>query len=244
MTRPFYVTTPIYYVNDVPHLGHAYTTIVADVLARFHHMGGDDARFLTGTDEHGEKIQEAAAKRGLTPRALTDQVAPRFLETWERLGMAFGDAGRARHGFTRDFIRTTEDRHKTVAQGLWRRIVDRSPDDLYLGSYEGWYCVACEAYYTDSQLKKNDAGEQVCPVHERPVKWVTKEMSYFFRLSAYGDRLIEHIERHPGFIQPEQYRSEVLAFLRGGLRDLSVSRTSFSWGIPVPDDPRHPGEAG
>ena len=243
MTRPFYVTTPIYYVNDVPHLGHAYTTIVADAFARFHRMTGDDVRFLTGTDEHGQKIQEAADKRGLTPRALCDQVAPRFRETWEKLGMAFGDAGRAAHGFTRDFIRTTEDRHKQVVQGLWRRIQERSPDDLYLATYEGWYCVGCEAYYTESQLERGEGDAFQCVVHKRPVAWVTKETSYFFRLSAYADRLIEHIERHPHFIQPEQYRNEVLAFLRGGLRDLSVSRTSFSWGIPVPDDPRHPGEA-
>ncbi len=242
MSRPFYVTTPIYYVNDVPHLGHAYTTIVADVLARFHHMCGDDARFLTGTDEHGQKIVEAADKRGLTPQALCDLVAPRFRETWIELGMNFDDAV-ATHGFRRDFLRTTEAHHKRVVQGLWQRIQDRNPDDLYLGSYEGWYCVGCEAYYTDSQLKKTPAGESFCPVHERPLAWVTKETSYFFRLSAYGDQLLEHIERHPHFIQPEQYRNEVVGFLRGGLKDLSVSRTSFTWGIPVPEDLRHPGEA-
>lgn len=243
MTRPFYVTTPIYYVNDVPHLGHAYTTIVADALARFHHMCGDDARFLTGTDEHGQKIVEAAEKRGLTPQALTDQVAPRFREAWIDLGMRFDDA-EATHGFARDFIRTTEARHKRVVQGLWKRILEKNPQDLYLATYEGWYCVGCEAFYTDSQLKKNAADESVCPVHERPVSWVAKETSYFFKLSAYGDALAAHIERHPHFIQPEQYRNEVLGFLRGGLRDLSVSRTSFTWGIPVPDDARHPGEAG
>jgi methionyl-tRNA synthetase len=238
MTRPFYVTTPIYYVNDVPHLGHAYTTIVADVLARFHHMCGDDARFLTGTDEHGQKIVEAADKRGLTPQQLTDQVAPRFRDTWIELGMQF-DGARETHGFPRDFIRTTEPRHKRVVQGLWKRIQEKNPQDIYLANYEGWYCVGCEAFYTDSQLKKNAAGESVCPVHERAVSWVAKESSYFFKLSAYGDALVEHIERHPHFIQPEQYRNEVLGFLRGGLRDLSVSRTSFSWGIPVPGDDKH-----
>ncbi|MBE7453758.1 MAG: methionine--tRNA ligase [Kofleriaceae bacterium] len=242
MTRPFYVTTPIYYVNDVPHLGHAYTTIVADALARFHHMCGDDARFLTGTDEHGQKIVEAADRRGLTPQALCDEVAPRFRQTWLDLGMRFDDAV-AHHGFARDFIRTTEPRHKAVVQALWSRILDRNPDDLFLASYEGWYCVGCETYYPESQLAKDPAGAWICPTHERPVAWVTKETSYFFRLSAYGERLLEHIERHPHFIQPEQYRNEVVSFLRGGLKDLSVSRTSFRWGIPVPEDPRHPGEA-
>ena len=241
MTRPFYVTTPIYYVNDVPHLGHAYTTLVADALARFHHMCGDDARFLTGTDEHGQKIVEAAEKRGLTPQALCDLVAPRFKESWIDLGLRFDDSV-AVHGFERDFIRTTEPRHKHVVQGLWKRILERNPDDLFLATYEGWYCVGCEAYYTESQLER--AGDTwVCPTHEKPVNWVTKETSYFFRLSRYAEPLIEHIERHPHFIQPEQYRSEVLSFIRGGLKDLSVSRTSFQWGIPVPEDPRNPGEA-
>jgi methionyl-tRNA synthetase len=252
MTRAFYVTTPIYYVNDAPHLGHAYTTLVADTLARFHHMLGDDTRLLTGTDEHGQKIQEAADKRGLTPQQLVDDVAPRFLAAWNTLGLrcdndandVAGDAATATDGFTREFIRTTFPRHKQVVQALWRRIVERNPDDLYLGTYEGWYCVACENFYTETQLAKNAAGEAVCPIHERPVQWVTKETSFFFRLSAYGDRLAEHIERHPHFVQPEQYRNEVLSFLRGGLRDLSVSRTSFSWGIPVPDDARYPEENG
>ncbi len=252
MTRAFYVTTPIYYVNDVPHLGHAYTTLVADTLARFHHMLGDDTRLLTGTDEHGQKIQEAADKRGITPRQLVDEVAPKFLATWDQLGVPFdndasdahGGASTAAHGFTREFIRTTWPRHTRVVQALWRRIALLQPDDLYLGSYEGWYCVGCEAFYTESQLHKDGAGAFTCPTHERPVQWVTKETSYFFRLSAYGPRLIEHIERHPHFIQPEQYRNEVLSFLRSGLKDLSVSRTSFSWGIPVPDDARYPEEAG
>jgi methionyl-tRNA synthetase len=251
-SRAFYVTTPIYYVNDVPHLGHAYTTIVADALARFHHMVGDDSRFLTGTDEHGQKIQESADKRALTPQQLVDDVAPRFLDTWRALGLQFDNdaadeyagAGKAAHGFTREFIRTTWPRHKAVVQALWQRIVARNPDHLYLGSYEGWYCVGCENFYTETQLHKDAAGAFVCPTHERPVQWVTKETSYFFRLSAYGDQLLEHLERHPHFIQPEQYRNEIVSFLKGGLKDLSVSRTSFSWGIPVPDDARYPDEAG
>ncbi len=156
--------------------------------------------------------------------------------------MRFDDAAET-HGFARDFIRTTEDRHKQVARALWSKIQEKNPDDLYLATYEGWYCVGCEAFYTESQLKKDGGGEWVCPTHERPVSWVAKETSYFFRLSKYGDALAEHIEKHPHFIQPEQYKNEVLGFLRGGLRDLSVSRTSFSWGIPVPEDPKHPGEA-
>ncbi len=221
--QPFYITTPIYYVNDVPHLGHAYTTIVCDAVARFHRMRGDDTRFLTGTDEHGQKIEEAANKRGLTPRQLVDQVAPRFDEMWKTLGL---------EGYR--FIRTTGESHKRVVAELWKRIRTHSPDDLYLASYQGWYCVGCEAFYTESQLLK-DGDEWLCAIHKRPVSWLDKERSWFFRLSKYAEPLLEHIQRHPDFIRPEQYRKEVVAFLEGGLRDLSVSRTSFAWGIPVPE---------
>lgn len=223
MTQTFYITTPIYYVNDVPHLGHAYTTLVADSLARFHRMRGDDTRFLTGTDEHGQKVEEAAARRGLTPQELVDQVAPRFDETWKTLGIA---------GYR--FIRTTSERHKRVVQALWKRIRAVNPDDLYLASYQGWYCVGCEAFYTESQLVK-DGDTWVCAVHKKPVSWLDKERSWFFRLSRYAEPLLRHIEAHPEFIRPEAYRNEIVAFLRGGLRDLSVSRTSFQWGIPVPE---------
>jgi methionyl-tRNA synthetase len=219
----FYITTPIYYVNDVPHLGHAYTTIVADALARFHRMRGDDTRFLTGTDEHGQKVEETAKKKGLTPQQLVDQVAPRFDETWKALGI---------EGYR--FIRTTDDKHKQVVASLWREIRKHNPDDLYLASYQGWYCVGCEAFYTESQLtKQGDAW--VCPTHKAPVSWIDKERSWFFKLSRYAQPLLQHIERHPDFIRPEAYRNEIVAFLRGGLRDLSVSRTSFAWGIPVPE---------
>jgi methionyl-tRNA synthetase len=223
MTQPFYITTPIYYVNDVPHLGHAYTTLVADTLARFHRMRGDDTRFLTGTDEHGQKIEEAARARGLSPQQLVDQVAPRFDETWQALGIS---------GYR--FIRTTEDRHKRVVAALWRAIRKANPDDLYLASYQGWYCVGCEAFYTESQLVK-DADTWVCAVHKQPVAWLDKERSWFFRLSKYAEPLLRHIAVHPEFIRPEAYRNEIVAFLSGGLRDLSVSRTSFAWGIPVPE---------
>ncbi|MEO8702582.1 MAG: methionine--tRNA ligase [Kofleriaceae bacterium] len=218
-----YITTPIYYVNDVPHLGHAYTTIVCDALARFHRMRGDDTRFLTGTDEHGQKVEEAANKRGLTPQQLVDQVAPRFDELWQLLGIT-----------DYRFIRTTSARHKRVVAELWKRIRAANPDDLYLASYQGWYCVGCEAFYTESQLVKIDDAF-ACAIHKRPVAWLDKERSWFFRLSRFAEPLLAHIEKHPGFIRPESYRNEIVAFLKSGLRDLSVSRTSFAWGIPVPE---------
>ncbi len=223
MTTPFYITTPIYYVNDVPHLGHAYTTIVADSMARFHRMRGDDTRFLTGTDEHGQKIEETAKKRGMTPQQLVDNVAPRFDECWKALGIE-----------NYRFIRTTEDKHKRVVESLWKRIRERNPSDLYLASYQGWYCVGCEAFYTESQLTK-DGDKWLCQIHKTPVDWLDKERSWFFKLSRFAEPLIAHIEQHPEFIQPAQYKNEILSFLRGGLRDLSVSRTSFAWGIPVPE---------
>ena len=223
MTTPFYITTPIYYVNDVPHLGHAYTTIVCDALARFHRMRGDDTRFLTGTDEHGQKIEEAANKRGLTPQQLVDQVAPRFDEMWKTLGL---------EGYR--FIRTTSEKHKKVVVELWKRIRRESPDDIYLASYQGWYCVGCEAFYTESQLVK-EGEEWLCTTHKRSVNWLDKERSWFFRLSKYAEPLLAHIQAHPEFIRPDAYRREIISFLESGLRDLSVSRTSFQWGIPVPD---------
>ncbi len=217
----FYITTPIYYVNDVPHLGHAYTTICADAFARFHRMRGEPTRFLTGTDEHGQKIEEAAQKRGVTPRQHVDDVAPRFATTWKRLGIS-----------NDDFIRTTEPRHAHVLNALWRRIADAG--DLYLSSYEGWYCVGCEGFYTESTLIKE--GETfLCPTHKRPVTWVEKERTWFFRMSKYQQPLLDYIAAHPEFIQPEAYRNEVVSFVKSGLRDLSVSRTSFSWGVPIPD---------
>lgn len=217
----FYITTPIYYVNDVPHLGHAYTTICADALARFHRMRGEPTRFLTGTDEHGQKVEEAAQKRGVTPRQHVDDVAPRFANTWRRLAIS-----------NDDFIRTTEPRHAHVLRALWRRLVESG--DLYLASYQGWYCVGCEAFYNESALTK-EGSEFLCPTHKRPVQWVDKERTWFFRMSKYQQPLLDYIAAHPDFIQPEAYRNEVVSFVKSGLRDLSVSRTSFSWGIPIPD---------
>ena len=226
MSSTFYITTPIYYVNDVPHLGHAYTTIVCDALARFHRMRGDDTRFLTGTDEHGQKIEEAGSKRGLSPQQLVDLVAPRFDELWKTLGIA-----------DYRFIRTTSERHKRVVAELWRAIRANNPDDLYLASYQGWYCVGCEAFYKETELAKDpEQGDQwICTIHHRPVTWLDKERSWFFRLSRYAEPLLAHIAAHPEFIRPEAYRNEIVSFLKGGLRDLSVSRTSFQWGIPVPE---------
>jgi len=203
--------------------------MVCDSLARFHRMKGEDTRFLTGTDEHGEKVEQAAKQRGLSPQQMVDQVAPRFDEVWKLLGL---------DGYR--FIRTTSDHHKAVVGALWKRIRERNPDDLYLAWYQGWYCVGCEAFYKESELVK-DGDSFTCPTHKRPVQWLDKERSWFFRLSRFTQPLLDHIEANPDFIRPEQYRNEIVAFLKGGLKDLSVSRTSFKWGIPVPEpDPEGP----
>jgi methionyl-tRNA synthetase len=218
--QSIYITTPIYYVNDAPHLGHAYTTVLADTFARYHRSRGRAVFFLTGTDEHGQKIEEVARAAATTPLAHADRVVERFRDTWKRLLIA-----------NDDFIRTTEPRHKAVVERFWQRLVDRG--DIYLSSYEGWYCVACEDFSPESQVV-----DGMCPIHQRSLSRI-EEPSYFFRMSRYERTLIEHIESHPAFIQPESRRNEVLAFVKGGLRDLSISRTSFSWGIPVPGDPAH-----
>jgi methionyl-tRNA synthetase len=221
-SSPFYVTTPIYYINDVPHLGSAYTTIAADVLCRYQRLRGRDAHFLTGTDEHGLKIQRVADERGVSPQALADAVSATFRETWPRLGCA-----------PDDFIRTSEPRHKEGVQALWRRIQERG--DIYLGHYEGLYCVGCEAYYTEKELTQPG---NVCPLHGKPAE-IVKEESYFFRLSSYADKLLKLYEDQPSFVQPATRLNEVKSFVREGLQDLSISRTTFQWGVPVPGDPRH-----
>ncbi len=217
----FYVTTPIYYVNDAPHIGHVYTTVVADVLARFHRLLGDEVYFLTGTDEHGQKIEDSARARNLTPIALADEVVARYHALWKRLGMTHDD-----------FIRTTEPRHQQGVLKLYGRIRERG-DDIYKGRYEGWYCKGCEAFYPDSQIV-----EGRCPDQGHPVQRLSEE-SYFFRLSRYEKPLLEHYAAHPDFIFPATRRNEIVSFVSSGLRDLSISRTSFQWGIPFPDDPRH-----
>ncbi|MCL2684723.1 MAG: methionine--tRNA ligase, partial [Synergistaceae bacterium] len=217
----FYITTPIYYLNDVPHIGHAYTTIACDALARWHRMRGDDTRFLTGTDEHGQKVQQAADKRGITPISLCDEVVMNFKKLWEVLGIS-----------NDDFIRTTEDRHIEVTQYFFKRLTESG--DIYKGTYEGWYCVPCETYVPEAQI----GDEQICPDCKRPLTRMSEE-SYFFRLSKYQDPLIEHYEAHPDAIMPKTRYNEVMSFIRSGLQDLSVSRTTLKWGIPVPEDERH-----
>jgi methionyl-tRNA synthetase len=219
--KPFYVTTPIYYVNDRPHIGTAYSTIAADVLTRYQKLRGKPTRFLTGLDEHGLKIARAAEAQGISPQAFTDKMQEPFRQTWQLLSCAHDD-----------FIRTTETRHKTRAQALWKRIADRG--DIYLGSYEDWYCVGCETFYTEKDLLEGN----ICPQHQKPVERI-KEASYFFRLSKYEKPLLDFYEAHPDFVKPAGRFNEVKSFVREGLRDLSLSRTSFRWGIPVPGDPEH-----
>ena len=220
MSRPFYVTTPIYYVNDVPHIGHAYTTLAADVLARYRRIMGYEVFFLTGTDEHGQKVEKAANTAGETPLELADRVVKRFQSLWEKLGIEYTD-----------FIRTTQERHKKGVAHLFRRVLEKG--DIYLGEYEDWYCTPCETFWTETQLIDGK-----CPDCNRPTEKL-KEESYFFRMSGYQEELLAHIEANPDFIQPKSRRNEILSFVREGLRDLSVSRTTFNWGIPVPDNPAH-----
>jgi len=223
--KPFYITTPIYYVNDVPHIGHAYTTVACDVLARFMRLDGRDVKFLTGTDEHGQKVEKSAAKAGDDPQEFVDRVSQNFRELAALMNIS-----------NDDFIRTTEDRHREACQGLWKAI-QANGDDIYLGSYAGWYSVRDEAFYGEDELKDGAGGKKIAPSGAE-AEWV-EEPSYFFRLSAWSDRLLEFYDSNPDFILPESRRNEVLSFVKGGLRDLSISRTSFRWGVPVPDAPDH-----
>ena len=217
---PYYLTTPIYYVNDAPHVGTAYTTVNADALARWHRLLGDDVWFMTGTDEHGAKIVEAAEANETTPQEWTDRTSARFVEAWERLDIS-----------NDDFIRTTEPRHYEVVQQFLQRIYDNG--FIELGSYSGLYCVSCEDYYTEDQLVDGK-----CPVHGRPVVEM-KEDNYFFKLSQFEQRLLDYYDSHPDFVRPTSKRNEALGFIRGGLRDVSITRTSFTWGVPVPWDSGH-----
>ncbi|MGH1483267.1 MAG: methionine--tRNA ligase [Geminicoccales bacterium] len=215
----FYVTTPIYYVNDVPHIGHAYTTLACDAMARFARLEGKDVRFLTGTDEHGQKVEKAAKDRGIEPQAFTDELSQRFRDLVDHMGVS-----------NDDFIRTTEERHKQGVQTLWNKLVESG--DIYLGGYAGWYAVRDEAFYTEGELVDGKAPTGA------PVEWV-EEPSYFFKLSDWQEKLLAFYDEHPDFIAPKSRRNEVISFVKGGLQDLSISRTSFTWGIPVPDDPSH-----
>jgi len=217
----YYLTTPIYYVNDEPHLGHAYTTVAADALARYMRLRGGDVLFLTGTDEHGQKVERAARERGEHPKQLADRMVDRFQALWRRLQIS-----------NDDFIRTTEERHRQAATLLFQTIQQHG--DIYKGEYEGWYCTPCESFIPEGQMEE----ERTCPDCGRATERL-KEESYFFAMSRYQGALLQHLEENPAFIQPESRRNEIVSFVQRGLRDLSISRTSFSWGIPIPGDSRH-----
>lgn len=218
--RPFQITTPIYYVNDKPHIGHAYTSTACDVLARFMRLSGREVFFLSGTDEHGQKVEQSAEKKGIPPQQFVDEVSVSFTELLDLLQI------------TNDkFIRTTDAAHKESVQHLWRSLVEKGY--IYKGTYSGWYSVRDECFYNDSELVDGKAPTGA------EVEWVAKEESYFFKLSAFEDKLLEYYDANPGFIAPKSRLNEVTSFVKGGLRDLSISRTSFSWGVPVPDDDEH-----
>lgn len=221
MAEKFYITTPLYYVNASPHLGGTYTTLVCDTVARYKRMRGFDVRLLTGTDEHGQKIERAARHEGIEPQQLADRVYAQYEKLWPTLGL--GDHLR---------VRTTEARHTPAVQEIYRRA--KANGYVYKGEYAGWYCVSDEAYAPESDPAK----PAICPDCGRETEWFTEE-SYFFKLSEFGDRLLRYYEDHPEFIRPETRRNEIASFVRGGLRDLSISRATLRWGIPLPDDPDH-----
>src|SRR4030095_3271628 len=224
MGEPFYVTTAISYPNGKPHIGHAYEAIAADVIARFQRAQGRDVRFQTGTDEHGLKMAQAARGEGIDPKVFADKMSDIFQDMCDRLEI----------GYDR-FIRTSERDHHRASQAIWSAMAERG--DLYLDRYEGWYSVRDEAYYDESELIAGEGGEKLSP-QGTPVEWTVEE-SWFFRLSAYQQKLLDHYAANPGFIQPETRRNEVLRFVEGGLKDLSISRTSFDWGVKVPGSPQH-----
>ena len=222
MPAIFYLTTPIYYPNAAPHLGSAGTTMMADAMCRYHRLRGDRVWFLTGTDEHGDKMAQVAAKEGISPQAFVDRIAALYKDEWRRLGIT-----------NDDFIRTTEPRHKQVVQRILQSLWDKG--EIYLGEYSGQYCFGCERFYTEKEIVDGK-----CPDHQTPLTFI-KEDNYLFRMSKYQARLVKHLEDHPDFIQPERYRNEVLGFLREPLQDLSISRprTRLDWGIPLPFDDKH-----
>lgn len=222
--KNFFITTAISYVNGAPHLGHAYEAIACDVMARFKRLDGYNVRFLTGTDEHGQKVEKTARNAGEEPLAFADRISEKFKEMAKLLNIS-----------NDDFIRTTEDRHIRSVQGMWQRLEDAG--DIYLGSYSGWYSVRDEAFFGEDELTVTEDGKRIAPTGAE-VEWV-EEPSYFFRLSAYTDRLLEFYEENPDFILPHYRKNEIVNFVKQGLTDLSISRTSFKWGIPVPNDPDH-----
>ncbi|MBR1602432.1 MAG: methionine--tRNA ligase [Synergistaceae bacterium] len=219
--KNFYITTPIYYVNDVPHIGHAYTTIACDVMSRYKRLKGYDVFFLTGTDEHGQKIQQSAEKQGITPQALVDKIHLNFKDLWRVLNIS-----------NNDFIRTTEERHIKTVQAVFKKLMDQG--DIYKGTYQGYYCVPCETYVPESSMGEN----KTCPDCGRPLTIMTEE-SYFFKCSKYVDKLIKYYEENLSGVMPKIRYNEIMSFLKSGVRDQSVSRTSLKWGIPVPGDEKH-----
>lgn len=219
MQNTYYITTPIYYVNDKPHLGHAYTSVACDAIARYMRLDGMDVAFLTGTDEHGQKVEKSADAVGVPPQTFVDEVSEHFREMGEVLRLT-----------NTDFIRTTQARHIEAAQAMWKRL--EAAGDIYLGGYAGWYATRDEAFYAESELVNGKAPTGA------DVEWV-EEPSYFFKLSKYQQPLLDFYEANPDFILPESRRNEVLSFVRGGLKDLSISRTTFKWGVPVPGDAKH-----
>ncbi len=219
--KKFYITTPIYYPSAKLHIGHAYCTTIADTIARFKRLAGYEVFFLTGSDEHGQKIQRTAEAQGITPLEYVDKIVDSFKELWKRLEIS-----------NDDFIRTSEPRHHEVVQEIFRRIRDKG--DIYKGEYTGLYCTPCESYWTELQLDENGC----CPDCHRPVEKVSEE-AYFFKMSKYADAVLKHIEENPEFLEPKSRRNEMINFIKQGLEDLCVSRTSFNWGIPVPDDEKH-----
>jgi methionyl-tRNA synthetase len=219
MQKKFYITTPIYYVNDKPHIGHAYTNIASDVIARFKRLDGYDVKFLTGTDEHGQKVEKSAQKYSIQTQEYVDKIAQNFINLTKDLNLS-----------NDDFIRTTEERHKNFVQSVWQKLIDNN--QIYLGKYSGWYSIRDEAYFLESELVNGNAPSGA------PVEWI-EESSYFFRLESFQQKLLNFYKDNPGFIHPESRKNEVISFVKSGLKDLSVSRTSFKWGIKVPNDENH-----
>ncbi len=216
----FYITTPIYYPNDIPHIGHAYTTIAADVLSRWNKSRGNNVFFLTGTDDHGKKIAQTAKKAGKTPKEFTDELIPKFKEAWKKLNIKYDR-----------FIRTTDKDHEKVVSKILQLVYDKG--DIYKGTYEGFYCTGCEAYYTEKDIENNR-----CPIHKTEVEKLKQE-SYFFKLSKYKKKLLDLYNKNPEFILPDSKRKEIISRVKKELRDLSISRTDFDWGIPLPFDKKH-----